>query len=86
MTEKFGCIMANDVRYHHRVKVYLDGEDVTDGCVEADDQQGYVKLWTGVDEARERLICKTLWGNVCIEWRSEDAAEPGGGDRVEAAG
>lgn len=46
-------------------KVYVDGQDITDDCYEADGQEGHAMCFV-----RPRHICRHCWGGACSEERT----------------
>ena len=72
--DKFGKITTET--HSFRVRVFLDGVDVTDDGFEADDIAGYVDCWIRGDDGKwmidrdtGKLVFTRRYGNVLIEWK-----------------
>ena len=72
--DKFGKITTET--HAHKVRVFLDGVDVTDDGFEADDIAGYVDCWIRGDDGKwmidrdtGKLVFTRRYGNVLIEWK-----------------
>jgi hypothetical protein len=73
-TDKFGKITTKT--HSFKVRVFLDGVDVTDDGFEADDIAGYVDCWIRGDDGKwmidkdtGKLVSYRRYGNVLIEWK-----------------
>jgi len=72
--DKFGKITTKT--HSFKVRVFLDGVDVTDDGFEADDIAGYVDCWIRGDDGKwmidkdtGKLVSYRRYGNVLIEWK-----------------
>ena len=72
--DKFGKITTKT--HSFKVRVFLDGGDVTDDGFEADDIAGYVDCWIRgndgkwmIDRDTGKLVFTRRYGNVLIEWK-----------------
>jgi len=72
--DKFGKITTKT--HACKVRVFLDGVDVTDDGFEADDIAGYVDCWIRGDDGKwmidrdtGKLVFTRRYGNVLIEWK-----------------
>ena len=72
--DKFGKITTKT--HSFKVRVFLDGVDVTDDGFEADDIAGYVDCWIRGDDGKwmidrdtGKLVFTRRYGNVLIEWK-----------------
>ena len=72
--DKFGKITTKT--HSFKVRVFLDGVDVTDDGFEADDIAGYVDCWIRGDDGKwmidkdtGKLVSSRRYGNVLIEWK-----------------
>ena len=63
---KYGLLTAHGHRAHLEMtgeilRVFLDGEDVTNECVEADDRQGFAVLFVRTRERLSQLVARGAW-------------------------
>jgi len=68
--DKFGKITTET--HMCKVRVFLDGLDVTDVAFEADDVAGYVDCYDGkwiIDKDTNSFVSSRRYGNVLIEWK-----------------
>ena len=72
--DKFGKITTKT--HSFKVRVFLDGVDVTDDGFEADDIAGYVDCYLRGDDGKwmidrdtGKLVFTRRYGNVLIEWK-----------------
>ncbi len=72
--DKFGKITTET--HVCKVRVFLDGVDVTNDSFEADDIAGYVDCWIRGDDGKwmigkdtNSLVSSRRYGNVSIEWK-----------------
>ena len=72
--DKFGKITTKT--HSFKVRVFLDGVDVTDDGFEADDIAGCVDCWIRGDDGKwmidrdtGKLVFTRRYGNVLIEWK-----------------
>ena len=72
--DKFGKITTET--HVCKVRVFLDGVDITDDAFEADDIAGYVDCWIRGDDGKwmidkdtNSLVFSRRYGNVLIEWK-----------------
>ena len=68
--DKFGKITTET--HMCKVRVFLDGLDVTDVAFEADDVAGYVDCYDGkwiIDKDTNSFVFSRRYGNVLIEWK-----------------
>ena len=73
-SDKFGKITTET--HSFKVRVFLDGVDVTGDGFEADDIAGYVDCWIRGDDGKwmidkdtNSLVSSRRYGNVLIEWK-----------------
>lgn len=71
-THTFGYVSAW-VHDTHNLKAYLDGEDVSSQCFEADDREGWVGLYMADKDGSvlAPLQAKRIYGHVVIKRREE---------------
>ena len=68
--DKFGKITTET--HVCKVRVFIDGVDVTDVAFEADDVAGYVDCYDGkwiIDKDTNSFVSSRRYGNVLIEWK-----------------
>ena len=72
--DKFGKITTKT--HACKVRVFIDGNDVTNDAFEADDRAGYVDCWIRgndgkwmIDRDTNNLVFSRRYGNVLIEWK-----------------
>ena len=72
--DKFGKITTKT--HACKVRVFIDGADVTTDAFEADDIAGYVDCWIRGDDGKwmidkdtNSLVFDRRYGNVSIEWK-----------------
>ena len=72
--DKFGKITTKT--HACKVRVSIDGVDVTNDAFEADDIAGYVDCWIRGDDGKwmidkdtNSLVFSRRYGNVLIEWK-----------------
>jgi len=72
--DKFGKITTET--HAHKVRVFLDGVDVTNDSFEADDIAGYVDCYLCGDDGKwmidkdtNSFVFSRRYGNVLIEWK-----------------
>ena len=72
--DKFGKITTET--HVCKVRVFIDGADVTNDAFEADDIAGYVDCWIRGDDGKwmidrdtGKLVFTRRYGNVLIEWK-----------------
>ena len=72
--DKFGKITTKT--HACKVRVSIDGNDVTNDAFEADDRAGYVDCWIRgndgkwmIDKDTGKLFFTRRYGNVLIEWK-----------------
>ena len=68
--DKFGKITTKT--HACKVRVFIDGADVTNDAFEADDVAGYVDCYDGkwiIDKDTNSFVFSRRYGNVLIEWK-----------------
>ena len=72
--DKFGKITTKT--HSFKVRVFLDGVDITDDAFEADDIAGYVDCYLCgddgkwmIDKETNSFVSSRRYGNVLIEWK-----------------